>query len=156
MLFSKKTAVATPTQPVVLGSARFSPISPSLIRLELGTAGVWDTRPTLSYPGGRASVLANHTVTHPSADVVTITTGELILRYDQGAAPGGAFTNASLSITLRDSGTVWHPGDSNPGNLGGSRLDIGCYATFESCYSNGLSPGPLSTSGWDEQLDYLG
>ena len=78
VIFVTKAAVTAPTQPVILGSARFSPISPSLIRLELGTAGVWDTRPTLSYPGGRAPVLANHTVTRPSSDVVIVTTDELV------------------------------------------------------------------------------
>ena len=51
---------------------------------------------------------------------------------------------------------MWRPGDSNPGNLGGTRLDLGCYATFESCYSNGVSPGPVSTSGWSLMDDTVG
>eukprot|EP01043_Picozoa_sp_COSAG02_P045979 COSAG02_NODE_4258_length_5577_cov_35.451625_4_plen_505_part_00 len=163
-----------------LGPARFTVISDSLIRLELGTpttgvstasgssggragagaageAVAWDDRPTLSYPGGRPVSQAPHTVEHPSPDVVTITTSYLLLRYDRSAAPGGAFTNASLSIALRgDSAAVWHPGMQDPGNLRGSRLDIGCYATFETCYSNGLSPGPLSKSGWSLMDDTPG
>ena len=161
LLFSATDTAAitmiTPNEPVIFGAARFSPISPSLIRLEFGTEDVWDPRPTLSYPGGRATVLANHTVTYPSADTITVTTDELILRYNRSASSGGMFTNASLSIMLRrDPGTVWRPGDLNLGNLGGSRLDLGCYATFESCYSNGVSPGPLSTSGWSLMDDTVG
>ena len=161
------------TSGTVFGPARFSVISDSLIRLELGTspagaaalaraaddgggfAAVFDERPTLSYPGGRPAAQAKHTVAHPSADVIRITTDELVLRYDRSAS-GGAFTNASLSITLLASGAVWRPGDADPGNLRGTRLDIGCYATFESCYSNGLSPGPLSTSGWSLMDDTTG
>jgi hypothetical protein len=157
------SAAAAAAAATTFGFGRFTVVSDSLIRLELGTdaAGValWDDRPTLSYPGGRPSAQAAHTVAHPSADVLTIATSQLLLRYDRSASPGGAFTNASLSITLTaaDAGgsgaTVWRPGLQNPGNLRGTRLDIGCYATFESCYSNGLSPGPLSTSGWSVMDD---
>ena len=87
-----------------LGRARFTVISDSLIRLELGTphrtgdsgsggarsdaAGVavaWDERPTLSYPGGRPVSEAAHTIGYPSRDVVTITTSHLLLRYDRSA-----------------------------------------------------------------------
>ena len=39
----------------------------------------------------------------------------------------------TLSITLLETGTVWRPGLGDDANLGGSRLDFGCYATFESC-----------------------
>jgi hypothetical protein len=134
---------------ITFGPARFSVISDSLIRLELGSprgaaaaAAVFDERPTLSYPGGRQAAQAKHTVAHPSADVIAITTDELVLRYDRSASKG-AFTNVSLSVTLSASGAVWHPGDVDPNNLRGTRLDIGCYATFESCYCLG-PPGRLS------------
>ena len=150
------------------GTARFTVISDSLIRLELGTATggsegedtavEWDERPTLTYPGGRPVSQAPHAVAHPSPDVLTINTSRLLLRYDRSAAAGGALTNASLSITLTGdhAGAVWRPGMQDPGNLRGSRLDVGCYATFETCYSNGLSPGPLSKSGWSLMDDTQG
>ena len=142
---------------VEFGPARFSIISPSLLRLELGSGSVWDERPTLSYPGGRkrASAAVHHTVSHPSNSSLVLSTDELVLRYDR-SVDDGAFTARSLSITLTADGTVWHPGDVDTGNLRGSRLDVGCYATFESCYSNGLSPGPLSKAGWALMDDSVG
>ena len=146
-----KSAAAAPSTwgAVTFGRARLSVISPALIRLELGTGtpANWDDRPTLSYPGGKQTTQAKHTITHPSADVIAVTTAELVLRYDRSIS-AGAFTNLSLSISLTATGAVWRPGDVDPGNLRGSRHDLGCYATFETCYSNGLGPGPLSTSGW--------
>ena len=102
--------------------------------------------PTLSYPNGRATARAvNYTVTHPIPGSIAIATDELVLEYVERSE---GFTAAALCITVTATGTKWRPGDKNDGNLRGSRLDIGCYSTFESCYSNGLSPGPLSTSGW--------
>jgi alpha-glucosidase (family GH31 glycosyl hydrolase) len=152
-------------QPVTLGLARFSVVSPSLIRLELGTptaaAGAtmtttWDDRPTLAYPGGRSTQTdVGYNVSHLTADSVTITTDELVLHYDRSQS-AGAFTNTSLSITVKDTGVLWRPGDADTGNLRGSRLDIGCYDTFEGCYSNGLSPGPLSRDGWALMDDTTG
>jgi hypothetical protein len=129
------------------GPARFTVVSPSLIRLEMGNNNsVWDERPTLSYPNGWAARTGvDYAVTRPTPGSIAITTDELALEYAEH--PEG-FTAASLCITVTATGTKWRPGDMNDGNLRGSRLDLGCYSTFDSCYSNGLSPGPLSTNGW--------
>ena len=146
--------------------ARFTVISPSLIRMEHAAdpanhATTWDERPTLSYPHGRA-VAANAsqscTVTHPSEDQVVVTTSEVVLRYNRSAVgdANATFMRGDLSVTLVATGVVWRPGDNGTGNLGGTRLDVGCYATFETCYSNGLSAGPLSTGGWAVMDDTLG
>jgi alpha-glucosidase len=121
---------------------------------------VWDERATLSFPNGRgdATAQSHHTVERPTADRVTITTAELVLEYDRSKEAAGSrtFSSAALAITLSGTGNFWHPGDNSTGNLGGSRLDLGCYGTFDSCYSSGLSPGPLSTAGWAVLDDTVG
>ena len=44
---------------------------------------------------------------------------------------------------------TWRPGDYQWfDNLRGTRLDIGCYDSYDRCYSNGLGWGPLSKQGW--------
>jgi len=88
---------------------------------------------------------------------VTIATDELTLTYNS-SIDSGDFTNRSITITLHSAVSaravvesvdrVWRPGDNASGNLFGTRLDLGCYDTFDACYGNGLGWGPLSRDGW--------
>ena len=114
------SAAPAPAPAVLFSPARFTLITPALVRLELRKPGsnAWDERPTISYPNGRPSTeqptLYNKTI---SGDVITITTAALVLTYDRSASKDGNFTAAALSIALNDgggsgaSGTVWHPND---------------------------------------------
>ena len=229
---NRSTPPSSSNNTVVLAPARFTILSASLIRLEhsaeAANPAVWDERATLSFPNGRGAAgdaTPLFTVERPTADRVTIRTAELVLEYDRSKEAVGCrtFTSAALAITMSNTGNFWHPGDSSSGNLGGSRLDLGCtsppslfdrrrspnhasrpkthttrtrtrthpssleagvlvhrhrrarhgpvfpprhppnthhththtppprhagYDTFEACYSNGLSVGPLSRDGW--------
>ena len=82
----------------------------------------------------------------------------MYIRASLFALSSSTFSRDALSITLTVNNTVvvWHPGDVNTGNLGGTRLDVGCYATFETCYGNGLSEGPVSELGWSMLDDSAG
>eukprot|EP00662_Eupelagonemidae_sp_cell21_P020117 gene20117-65693_t len=94
---------------VVFAPARFTALSPSLLRLELAAAGsapVFDDRHTLSMPA------------RPGADVK--------IAYNRSAA-GGAFAPGSLRISLLRTTPV----TVDAGNLQGTRLGLGCYDTFE-------------------------
>mmetsp|Transcript_20258 Transcript_20258/g.60496 ORF Transcript_20258/g.60496 Transcript_20258/m.60496 type:complete len:969 (-) Transcript_20258:543-3449(-) len=142
--------------PFVQGDARFTVLSSALIRLELRRHGApFDDRPTLAMPGGGTvpNPPPRASVAHPAEGVITITTDALTLRYDASAEDSGDFSPTSLSIAVASdvAGTpplLWHPGDNASGNLGGTRLDLGCYDTFDACYSNGLGWGPISRDGW--------
>ena len=122
----------------------------------LAWQGEWDERPTLQFPNGRAAARHPHFNVTRGDNEVAITTLELVLRFRGGAPRGGGFTNETLSITLLETGTVWRPGLGDDANLGGSRLDFGCYATFESCCTDldnelvVLSPGSPSLEAYRE------
>ncbi len=84
--------------------------------------------------------------------MITITTSNFRLTFNKSF---GAFTPASTSVSLLvPPFSTWAPGAENTlSNLGGTRLDIGCYDTFEACYGNGLGWGPISRDGlavWDD------
>lgn len=133
---------------VDFGPARFSFFSSTLVRMQLrGPGGVIDPRPSLSFPFSTASsspIFISSTTT--SGDVINITTPGIQVVYSR--AGGGGFTPGSLTVALLTPPyTVWAPGAVGE-TLGGTRLDLGCYDTFEACYSNGLGWGPLSRQGW--------
>lgn len=133
----------------VFGGARFTLLSVSLLRLQLqGPASpAWDARPSLSLPFSAppsAPVEAN--VSYVGADVLVIATSALRLTYNKSS---GGFSPSNLAVELLNAPfSVWRPGADASGNLGSTRLDLGCYDTFDACYSNGLGWGPLSKDGW--------
>ena len=89
-------------------------------------------------------VAATHAVVHvPGTNdiALTLNTSALSLRFI-----AGAFTARSLSITLRDSGTVWRPGADSSGNLNGSLNTMDCYPDWEQCiefHQQQMQPGGL-------------
>ena len=138
-----------PPNVIDFGSARFSFLSPTLVRLQqLGSGGAFDQRPSLSFPFSAATAspafVANATTL---GDLINITTAGVQVLYNRSAS-GGAFAPGSLSVTLLSPPfSVWAPGAVGS-TLGGTRLDLGCYDSFAACYSNGLGWGPLSRDGW--------
>jgi len=131
---------------IEFGPARFSFLSSTLVRMQLqGPGGVFDPRPSLSFPFGAASsspIFVSSIIT--TGDVINITTSGVQVVYTRS----GGFVNGSLSVTLLTPPyTTWAPWTIGE-TLGGTRLDLGCYDSFEACYSNGLGWGPLSRQGW--------
>jgi hypothetical protein len=78
------------------GPAGFIVLSPSLIRVEMdNNNSVWDERPALSYPNGRAARTGvDYTATRQILGSVAIATDELALEYAEH--PGG-FTAARIT-----------------------------------------------------------
>jgi len=141
-------AAASPLGNVVtFGTAKFSFLSSTLVRMQQGEVGTFDERPSLSFPFSTAPVspifVTNVTT---SGDIITVNTLGVQLTYNQSGS--GAFSSTSLSVSLLTPPySTWTPGTAGE-TLGGTRLDLGCYDNFVNCYSNGLGWGPLSRVGW--------
>lgn len=140
--------VADPKAVVTFGHARFTVLTPELIRMEWSTDGKFDDHASLVFLNRKLPVpkFLSTLEANGRAEVVSIETAELKLRYLPNEAADGRFTADSLSITLHLNGTdvVWKPGTPDTGNLLGTAdtLDGVTGANIN------LEPGLISRNGW--------
>jgi len=126
---------------VVCGAARFTVLTPAMIRLEWSPDGRFEDRP--SYVFVNRYALAPSPYSFMSGDEwLTLETEDLLLRYRRGA---DRFSSDTLSIRLKADETpiTWRPGMKDEGNLGGTvrTLDQASGAVP-------LQPGLVSRDGW--------
>jgi hypothetical protein len=136
----KGNPIAHPDSIVVSGRARFTVLTPRLLRLEWSETGQFEDRGTYAFPTRYAS--APPFTTRTAGNGLIIDTGHLILRYAPGS---GRFTagNPSISFELGGERQTWVPGTPNPGNLRGTRR------TLDTCEGDAsLEEGLLSRDGW--------
>jgi len=118
--------VADPKAVVTTGNARFTVLTPQLIRMEWSADGKFEDHASLVFinrrlPAPKFVKGLQWAGKNPS---LLIQTDALTLRYAPSGTPGdnGHFAPQNLSITLTVDGkqVVWHPGDSDPDNLMGT------------------------------------
>ena len=117
--------------------ARFTVLTSRLLRLEFAADGHFEDRPSRTFWHRRQPVPAFEVLRND--EIVEIATAHLRLRYDSRLG----FSGDGLQVTLIESGLVWHYGDRDVGNLGGTARTLD--------KTDGpipLDPGLLSTSGW--------
>jgi hypothetical protein len=132
--------LANPDSIVVSGHARFTVLTPRLIRLEWSATGEFEDRSTYAFPTRRAP--APPIAARIEGKTLAIDTGALVLRYVQDS---GSFKRDNLSITFELDGEqrTWAPGTPNRSNLRGTRR------TLDRCAGDAaLEEGLLSRSGW--------
>jgi hypothetical protein len=147
--------VADPKAQVRLGNARFTVLTPQLIRMEWSADGKFEDHASFVFINRRLPVPKfEKTISTDGRDTLTIKTDSLALEYT--AMPDGkplssgccGFTTENLSVTLTVDGkqVVWHPGDSDPENLMGTTrtLDTARGSKTEEPIEQGL----VSRSGW--------
>ncbi len=130
---------ADPQAVVVSGGARFTVLTPSLIRLEWSPSAKFEDRASLVFINRRLSV--------PKFEVqkedgwLVLRTSELALRYREG----GGFDRDGLSVAFRLNGReqTWRPGQEDRGNLRGTRTSLDGISGAAD-----LEPGLLSRDGW--------
>jgi len=130
--------VADPAAVVRAPGARFTVLTSRLIRMEYSPTEEFEDRASQTF-WYRKQPLPSFTVAR-SGDMLEIETDHLLLRYR--ATPAG-FTSKTLSVEVKETGRVWHFGDSDPDNL------LGTARTLDK--ANGrvrLAQGLISTSGW--------
>jgi alpha-glucosidase (family GH31 glycosyl hydrolase) len=154
-------AVATSAQPapVVSGSARFTVLTPRVIRMEYSPDGTFVDAASLVFTT-RSGVQAPPARVSHANGTLTIETEALSLRYKEGS---GAFTSDNLSITSRQLTPAfrWTPGTQDSANLGGTARTLDAVdgdKHIEDGKPLDLGQGLLSRSGWsvvDDTGSYL-
>jgi alpha-glucosidase (family GH31 glycosyl hydrolase) len=129
---------------VIAGSARFTILTPQLIRMEWASDGKFEDHASLVFLNRRLSVPE---FTHETgADGKTvIRTAVLTLVYAPGKSDGKfSAENLSISFHLANKSIVWKPGTPDTGNLLGTTrtLDRIRGADVQ------LEPGLISRDGW--------
>ncbi|MEQ8819319.1 MAG: glycoside hydrolase family 31 protein [Sumerlaeia bacterium] len=130
---------AEPASVVVQDNARFTILTPQLVRLEWADDGQFEDRPSLRFPYRNLPVPAYSVMEDDGA--LVIETEALELRYEGQ----GTFTSENLSIRLKSLETpfTWRPGMVDEGNLGGT------VRTLDSVSGpTELQPGLVSRDGW--------
>ena len=131
------TAHAAPQNPVVVGQARFSVLTPNCIRIEYAPNGRFVDLPSL-FASNRGARFNGFKV-EKNANSTVIDTGAIRLNYSPN---GAAFSAANLSATIQD-GARWTPGAPGKGNLGGTiRTLDGVKGPVD------VGQGVLSRDGW--------
>jgi hypothetical protein len=109
---------------VTVPGARFTVLSPRLLRLEYSPDGVFEDRPSQAFWHRRQPV-PRFEVRRDEARIcggIEIETDYLLLRYQIGDS---GFTERTLSITLKERATAWHYGQEDPLNFVGHGAHVG-------------------------------
>jgi alpha-glucosidase len=129
--------LANPQAVTTFGNARFTVLTPAIIRMEWSSDAVFENRASLTFIDRNTTTPAFTTSRRDNE--LTINTGELLLRYEGNEK----FSPDNLSIHGLKADFDWKPGQPDHGNLRGTvrTLDSISGATA-------LDPGLLSRDGW--------
>jgi hypothetical protein len=132
--------IADPRAVVLAGEARFTVLTPRMIRMEWSATRQFEDRASLVFINRRQSVPPFKTDTRQGW--LTISTGSLTLRYRPGS---GTFTAKNLSVEFDVDGkpVIWRPGMEDKGNLRGTTRTLDGVNGPSS-----IEPGLVSRDGW--------
>ncbi|HXR39514.1 MAG TPA: TIM-barrel domain-containing protein [Terracidiphilus sp.] len=141
--------VADPRAVVTVGNARFTVLTPELIRMEWAADGKFENHASFVFLNRRLPVPRFESDNEASGPNKTLTleTDTLILSYTPSG--DGHFTSDDLSITLKkvDGGkVVWHPSDTDSQNLLGTTRTLD--GALGSKTQEPIGEGLVSRSGW--------
>ncbi len=145
--------VADPKAVVVVDNARFTVLTPQLIRIECAPDRKFEDHASLVFINRRLPVPKFEKTISGAGDTLTLKTDALTLHYtampDGKELPGGnCLFNETLTITLTVDGkkVTWHPGDTDPQNLQGTTRTLD--GARGSKTQQPIEPGLVSRSGW--------
>jgi alpha-glucosidase (family GH31 glycosyl hydrolase) len=134
--------LANPQAVMTEGNARFTVLTPQLIRMEWAADGKFEDHPSFVFLNRRLPVPKfTHT---EEGGKLTLQTSALQLTY----TGSGKFTadNLSITFTLDGKQTTWHPGMPDIGNLQGTTRTLD--GARGSTTKEPIDPGLLSRDGW--------
>ena len=138
--------VADPKAVVTVGHARFTVLTPQLIRMEWAAGGKFEDHASMVFLNRRLSVPQ---FTSSQADgKTTIKTDALTLWYTPGASANGKFDEKSLQVgfALNGKEVTWHPGMPDTGNLQGTTRTLD--GALGGKTKEPMDPGLISRDGW--------
>ncbi len=133
--------VADPKAIVISGQARFTVLTPQLIRMEWAADGKFEDHASLVFITRQLPVPKY--VVSAQDDWLTIRTDKVTLKYRKTS---GRFTesNLSASFILNGNNVEWHPGMENKGNLLGTTRTLDGVKGSDTKLETGL----VSRDGW--------
>jgi alpha-glucosidase len=144
--------VADPKAVVTVGNARFTVLTPQLIRMEWSATGKFEDHASLVFinrrlpvPKFEKTVLSGGPL---SSGTLTIHTDALTLTYIYAPDVKGNFTanNLSITLTVDDKEVTWQPGMSDPKNLQGTTRTLDGARGDKT--REPIEPGLVSRTGW--------
>jgi alpha-glucosidase len=135
--------VADPRATVVSGRARFTVLTPQLVRMEWSADGAFEDRPSLVFINRRLPVPA-YKVSR-TGGWLTIDTGPLRVRYRPRGGDAGRFAAGNLQVDIDVAGkrVAWTPALEDRGNLRGTTRTLDGVKG-----ATNLEPGLVSRDGW--------
>ena len=136
---------ADPKAMVTVGNARFTVLTPELIRMEWAADGKFEDHASLVFLNRRLPVPKFEFTKRENG--VVLKTSALTLTY----SPAGTETrftpdNLKIELTVDGQQVVWHPGLSDPENLQGTTRTLDGAAGSHT--REPIEPGLVSRSGW--------
>ncbi len=129
-----------PDAVILSGNARFTILTPAMIRMEWSAEGVFEDRASQAFINRRLPAPTFEPRT--DGEWLVIDTGELVLRHK---ADGKRLGKGNLSVSLELNGrrVTWKPGTKDTGNL------LGTWRTLDGVSGDSsLEPGLVSRDGW--------
>src|SRR5271166_5697223 len=135
--------VADPRAVVLAGSARFTVLTPQLIRLEWANDGKFEDHASFAFVN-RTLPVPKFTRQIGPGNRVVLKTSALTLVYDPGDTDGKFIpSDLTVSFSLNGEEVVWKPGTQDTGNL------LGTTRTLDTARGGvKLEPGLISRDGW--------
>jgi len=142
--------VADPRAVVTLGNARFTVLTPQLLRMEWSADGKFEDHASFVFLNREMPVpkFTHEISSAGDRQTLTIETDALKLIYTPAASGDGKFSADSLEIdfTLNGGPVVWHPGMPDTANL------LGTTRTLDGAEGDKtkepIGPGIVSRAGW--------
>ena len=142
--------VANPKAIVTVGKARFTVLTPQLIRMEWAADGKFEDHASLAFLNRNVPLPKFTTVDESigAARKYTITTDSLTLGYMPNASANGRLDEKSLQVSLTLSGkpVTWRPGMEDTGNLQGTTRTLD--GALGGKTAEPMDPGLVSRDGW--------
>jgi Glycosyl hydrolases family 31/Domain of unknown function (DUF5110) len=138
--------VADPKAVVIVGNARFTVLTPQLIRMEWSADGKFEDHASLVFINRRLPVPKFTSQLSTNGHAITIKTDALTINY--GIEKDGRFTEGTTSIDLLVDGkqVVWNPGMADPENLQGTTRTLD--GALGDKTREPIGQGLVSRSGW--------
>ena len=139
--------VADPSAVVTSGRARFTVLTPQMIRIQFSTTQRFEDRATFAVLNRRLPVPSF--TTREEGGYLYIQTDSLLLRYRVGSSINPAMKSPNyLSITFRLGGrdVIWYPGKDDALNLRGTKRTLDT-ASGDNQRPD-MEPGIISRAGW--------
>ena len=140
--------VADPAAVVVLGNARFTVLTPQMIRMEWAADGKFEDHPSFVFLNRHLPLPKLTHSEHKDGDaaVLDLKTDALSLSYRQSG--DGKFTPDDLQInfTLNGNQVSWHPGTDDKENLQGTTRTLD--GALGGKTREPIDPGLISRDGW--------